>query len=97
MALLFLLQPSGSTLAGAAFAAQPAVRITDLGGNTVTGNTSSVTLAITAPGAETFTCSVNPRSASSGVATFAGCQISLIGTYTLTATDGSLTAPCPTP
>jgi trimeric autotransporter adhesin len=91
VALRFLLQPVGS-FAATNFPTQPLVRIVDLGGNTVTSDSSDVLLAITAPGAETFTCSLNPRSASSGVAAFSGCQISLIGTYTLTATDGSLTA-----
>ena len=34
----------------------------------------------------------NPKSAVAGVATFAGCNINQPGTYTLTATDGTLTS-----
>ena len=70
------------------------VSIEDAEGNVVTTNTSSVTLAIgTNPGVGALSCTTNPKPAVAGVATFAGCKISLAGTgYTLTATDGSLTA-----
>jgi hypothetical protein len=91
--LAFTQQPSNST-GGAAFATQPRVGVQDQFGNTVTTDTSSVTLAIgTNPGGGTLTCTTNPQSASSGVATFAGCKIDKAGNgYTLTATDGSLTS-----
>jgi hypothetical protein len=87
--LLYLAQPIGSG-AGVNFPQQPMVRIADLGGNTVTTDTSSVLLTATG-GAGVLTCTANPVAASAGVATFAGCKLSLAGTYTLTATDGSLT------
>jgi hypothetical protein len=89
---VFTLQPGGST-GGVAFAAQPQVAVQDLYGNTVTGDTSSVTLAITTnPGGGTLTCAANPLAATAGVATFTGCAIDRPGTgYRLTATDGSLT------
>src|ERR1019366_5482259 len=64
--------------------------------NIVTTDSSAVTLAITAgtgtSGAQ-LSCASNPLNASSGVAAFGNCAISKAGTgYTLTATDGTLTA-----
>ena len=54
----------------------------------MTTDTSSITLTITAStGAGVLTCNVNPLATASGDATFAGCKISLAGTYTITATD----------
>src|SRR3954471_6888765 len=90
--LAFTQQPSGAT-GGTAFTTQPKVAVQDPYGNTVTTDTSSVTLAIgTNPGAGTLTCTANPVAASAGVASFAGCKIDKIGTgYTLKATDGALT------
>ncbi|MFI5041926.1 MAG: hypothetical protein ACHQNA_08785 [Acidimicrobiales bacterium] len=69
------------------------VAVTDAGGNTVTGSSATITLAIgTNPGAGTLTCTTNPLAASSGMATFAGCSINNAGNgYTLTATSGGLT------
>jgi hypothetical protein len=90
VALSYLVQPVGSA-AGTNFATQPTVRIVDQGGNIVTTDTSSVTLALTVAGGATFGCTTNPLAAIGGVATFSGCHISLAGTYTLTATDGILT------
>jgi prepilin-type N-terminal cleavage/methylation domain-containing protein len=90
-------QPSGST-GGVAFATQPVVAVEDSGGNTVTTDTSGVTLGITGGtpatgGPGTLTCTTNPVAAVAGVATFAGCTINTWGTnYTLTATDGALTS-----
>jgi hypothetical protein len=91
--LAFTQQPGGA-VAGTAFVTQPKVALEDAGGNVVTTNTSSVTLAIgTNPASGTLGCTTNPLAASSGVATFAGCTISDGGAgYTLTATDGTLTA-----
>jgi hypothetical protein len=91
--LAFTQQPSSST-GGVAFGTQPKVAVEDQYGNTVTTNTSSVTLAIgTNPGSGTLTCATNPLAASAGVASFSGCAIDKAGTgYTLTATDGSLTS-----
>jgi hypothetical protein len=91
--LAFTQQPSSST-GGIAFTTQPKVTVQDAGGNTVTTDTSSVTLAIgTNPGGGTLTCTTNPLAAVAGVASFAGCKVDKPGTgYTLTATDGSLTS-----
>ena len=86
----FTTAPSGST-GGVAFATQPVVKVQDLAGNTVTTDTSSVTLSIPA-GVPALTCtSANPLPAVAGVATFTGCKIDVAGTYTLTATDSGLT------
>ncbi|MDI3213055.1 hypothetical protein [Arthrobacter sp. AL12] len=83
--------PSGST-GGVSFPTQPVVTIQDAGGNT-TSSTASVTLSITgSPSGAVLSCTANPKNAVSGVATFAGCNIDKPGTYTLTATSGSLTA-----
>ncbi len=85
----FSVQPIGSDVGGA-FATQPVVAVQDLGGNTVTTDTSSVTLALTVAGGATLTCTANPQAAIAGVAVFALCSVDVAGTYTLTATDGSL-------
>ena len=94
--LAFTTQPSATNTAGTAFGTQPAVTVQDAFGNTVTTDTSSVTLAITSgtgTNGAALTCTANPKAAVAGVATFAGCQINLVGSgYTLTATDGSLTS-----
>ena len=92
----FTTQPVGGVAENVALGTQPVVAIQDAYGNTVTSNTSSVTLAIASgPGAGVFACTANPKAAVSGVATFAGCKITgtaAAGTYTLTATDGALTS-----
>jgi hypothetical protein len=69
--------------------------VEDSGGNTVTTSSAAITLTIASqPGSgATLTCTANPQNASSGVATFAGCQIvGTAGSYTLSATSGVLTA-----
>ncbi len=89
--LAFTQQPGGST-GGVAFATQPTVAVQDLAGNTVTTDTSPVTLALTVPGGATLSCTSNPVAAVTGVASFAGCRVNVAGSFTLTATDGGLTA-----
>jgi hypothetical protein len=89
--LVFTTSPSNST-GGTPFATQPVVTVQDAGGNTVTTDTSAVSLAITTPAGATLSCTANPKAATAGVASFAGCAIDRTGSYTLTATDGSLTA-----
>ncbi|HEY2297252.1 MAG TPA: hypothetical protein VGH43_05960 [Jatrophihabitans sp.] len=89
--LAFTTQPSSTATGGTAFGTQPVVTVQDAGGNTVATDTSSVTLGLTTANGATLSCNVNPKAASNGVATFAGCKIDKAGTYTLTATDGSLT------
>jgi hypothetical protein len=93
--LSFTQSPS-NTVAGVAFASQPQVTVQDQYGNTVTGDSSTVTLTIksgtpTSGGPGSLTgCS---QSESSGVVTFSGCTITTAGTgYQLHAVDGLLTA-----
>ncbi|PZS18458.1 MAG: hypothetical protein DLM57_06270 [Pseudonocardiales bacterium] len=88
--LTFSVSPSDSFVNGKFFS-QPIVTIQDAGGNTISSDTSSVTLAITTPAGALLGCTANPRIAAAGVATFAGCLINKSGAYTLTASDGSLT------
>jgi Spherulation-specific family 4 len=92
--LAFTTQPGGGSN-GAAWSTQPKVSVEDASGNVVTTNTSAVTLAIASqPGSgATLSCTANPATASAGVASFAGCKITgKAGSYTLKATDGSLTS-----
>ncbi len=85
-------QSPGSAVAGVAFAPQPQVTVQDQYGNTVTTDSSNVTIAVTGGTATLSGCAANPKAAISGVATFSDCTITKAGTYTVTATDGSLTA-----
>ena len=88
--IIFTQQPSSQTqTGGTAFATQPQITVEDAGGNTVTTDTSSVSLAVsTGSGPGSLSCTTNPLSAVGGVATFTGCSVNTIGTaYTLTATD----------
>ena len=77
-------------MAGDVFGTQPVVTIQDAGGNTVTTNTSTVSLAIgTNPAGGTLSGCTGTTTA--GVATFTGCKIDKPGNgYTLSATDGTL-------
>ncbi len=91
--LAFTTQPGGGT-GGTAWATQPVVTVMDAGGNTVTASSASITLAIASnPGGGSLSCTANPKAATSGVDTFAGCQIDLAGTgYTLSASSAGLTS-----
>ena len=92
--LAFTTQPGGGT-GGTAWTTQPVVTVQDAGGNTVTGSTASVTLAIgtNPPGTGVLTCTANPKAAVAGVDTFAACKIDKAGTgYTLVATATGLTS-----
>ncbi|MDQ1385514.1 MAG: trimeric autotransporter adhesin [Actinomycetota bacterium] len=88
----FVTQPSDTATGGTNFASQPAVAIQDAGGNTVTTDTSDVTLSLTTPAGAVLGCAPDngPLAAVNGVATFSGCGIDLASTtpYTLHAVDG---------
>ncbi|HEY5173035.1 MAG TPA: hypothetical protein VIK54_15025, partial [Acidimicrobiia bacterium] len=72
---------------------QPVVKVEDLGGNTVTTDTTSVTLTITTPVGANLNCTgANPLPTVNGVAAFTGCSINLANTYSLHAADLTLTA-----
>ena len=88
----FTTQPSGGN-AATAWTTQPSVAIEDSHGNLETAASGNVTLSITAPaGGAILTCTANPKSVASGVATFAGCRIDKAGDYTLTATKAGLSS-----
>ncbi len=92
--LAFTTQPSATATGGTDFAQQPVVTVQDAGGNTIAGDTSSITLTITTPTGAALGCTANSVNAIGGVATFAGCDINLAGItpYTLHADDGTLVA-----
>src|SRR5207249_4189745 len=89
--LVFTVQPT-STVAGGSIT--PAVEVTarDANGNTATGFTGNVTLAIGTNPSGGVLSGTATHAATGGVATFAGLAIDKTGTgYTLTASSGSLT------
>ncbi len=89
--LTFSVQPSGAA-AGAVFAIQPDVTV--LAGTTnvaVNDSTTSVALSLSGgPVGATLTCTSNPLTVTAGVASFAGCWIDKIGTYSLVASATGL-------
>jgi hypothetical protein len=88
---LFFAQQPISTTAGQEISPAVRVDITDQYANLITSNTSTVTLTLSggtfAGGSATVSAA-----ASSGVATFSTLTIDTAGSYTLKASDGSLTA-----
>jgi subtilase family serine protease len=87
--LVFVQQPTSIT-AGDAIAPSITLDIEDQFGNIVTTNSSTVTLsAATGPGALSGTTAATPTN---GVATFGNLILDKAGTYTLLATDSSLTS-----
>jgi hypothetical protein len=89
--LAFTVQPANVT-AGASIAPTIQVSVQDAAGNTITGATNSIALAIgTNPGSGTLTGG-GAAAATSGVASFAAVSIDKSGTgYTITATAAGLT------
>ena len=80
--VVFTTQPIGNVIEGTNFGTQPVVSAEDVGGNVVTTSNVSTTLSIQTytPGnggttQGTLGCTTNPMTPSSGVATFAGCNI----------------------
>jgi hypothetical protein len=83
-------QPSGA-FTGTVFSAQPVVKITDAGGNTITSSTANVIASI-ASGTGTLSGTMTVA-AVNGVATFTNLKITGTGNHTLTFTAaGGLTA-----
>lgn len=81
--LVFTSYPASST--GTSLAPQPAVAITDAGGNVVPSASATITLSASGGG---LSCTGGLSKATvNGVATFSGC-IMTNGTWTLTASDG---------
>ena len=90
--LAFTTEPAGAT-AGQALSPQPVVAIEDVAGRTVTTDMSPINLYITSgtgTAGAALTCTTNPLTPTLGVASFAGCAVSLPGSgYTLTAVDAT--------
>jgi hypothetical protein len=87
--LVFTSVPTSGTAGSALTAIQATVQ--DANGNTITSNTSIVTIAV-ASGPAGFTGSTLTATAVNGVAKFSNLILNTAGTYTFTATDGSLTS-----
>src|SRR5262249_52145795 len=87
--LVFTQQPSNGVV-GQPIAPPVAVAVEDAGGNIVTGDSSTVTLTLSSG---TFANGSNTATATAvnGVATFGGLVINAAGTYTLAASDATLT------
>jgi hypothetical protein len=85
----FVQQPSNAT-SGAAITPAVTVAVEDANGNIINGDTSTVTLTLSSG---TFAGGGNTATASAvnGVATFGSLVINNAGTYTLAASDSSLT------
>ena len=89
--LVFTTTPGG-TSNGVNFTNQPVVKVEDSGGNVVTSPSASVTLGIASGAGTLGGCTTNPLTTTSGVATFAGCEITgTVASYTLSATSSGLT------
>jgi hypothetical protein len=90
--LVFTTQPSASTAAGVVFATQPVVAVRAGATDTaVNDSATQVTLSLSGgPAGAVLTCTSNPLTVTAGVATFAGCKIDRIGTYTLVASATTL-------
>lgn len=88
--LVVTTQPSTTDASGAALVVQPVVKVEDAAGNTVVTDTTTVTAKITTGGVSV----TSPTAvAVAGVASFGGVALNaLAGPYTLTFTDGTLTA-----
>jgi hypothetical protein len=86
--LAFLQQPTNAT-AGAAISPAVRVAVEDIFGNTVTGDASTVTLVLSGGAFANGTTSVTAPVVN-GVAVFDSLVINAAGSYSLTATDGSL-------
>ncbi|MEI7742627.1 MAG: hypothetical protein WCK58_02625 [Chloroflexota bacterium] len=86
----FTAQPGGGT-GGLPWSTQPVVALQDAGGNTITTGGLVITLALTTNDAGgAFTCNGGlARTTVSGLATFTGCTIDLVGSgYVVTASVG---------
>jgi hypothetical protein len=81
-----------TAVAGVKLSPSVTVKVEDKFGNVVTGNTSSVTVAIGTGPAGGVLAGTATVAASSGVATFSTLKFNTAGNYTLKASDGLLTA-----
>ncbi len=86
--LAFTTEPSPAATGGTAFTTEPAVTVEDAGGNTVTTDSSTVTLTANGGTGVITGCS---QTETDGVVAYSGCSINTDGTYTITAADSTLT------
>ena len=96
--LVFTTEPASTAGHGTPWTTQPVVSVEDAQGDVVANSAASITLAIASqPGLfATLSCTGgNTHAATSGVASFAGCQMTggifSTGTYTISATSNPLT------
>ena len=89
--LAFVQQPANG-VAGAALSPSITVAVQDEAGSIVTGNSSVVTLTIHSGPGSCDRSSTVQVAAINGVATISNLLFDVDGTYSLTATDGSLTS-----
>ncbi len=88
--LVYQLAPTTGT-AGQALSPSLKVAVEDAFGNLATTDTSTVTIGV-ASGPGGFTGSTTSMAVAGGVAAFSNLLLDTAGTYTLTATDGTLTS-----
>ncbi len=85
---------AGGASVGMPLSPQPVVAVQDDTGHTVSSDTGSISVALTpgtGPSNAKLTCNGGLNAAEvNGVAAFNGCSVDTAGTYTLTATDGTL-------
>jgi hypothetical protein len=89
--LKFTTQPPFNTTAGTTLAPF-VVKVKDAFGNKVPDNTSTLTLSIASGPSGAALSGTTSVIFANGVATFSGVSLTKAGSYTLTATDGALTA-----
>ena len=89
--VVFTTQPSGA-VAATAFTTQPVVAVRAGTTNTAVNDSgTSVTLSLSGgPAGAALVCNSNPVTVSAGVATFSGCRIDKVGSYTLVASASGL-------
>jgi hypothetical protein len=87
--LAFSTQPPASKSSSSGFAI--AVAVKDASGATVSGNSASVTIALTTPNGAILS-GIKTVNAVNGVASYASVSVDKAGTYTLTATANGLTS-----
>jgi|GEM_PF-378719 len=91
--LVFSVPPSDNATAGVPWPQQPVLTVTD-----ALGNPASTPVLLTLdPASGLLTCNENPVTPVNGVATFAGCRVSIPGSYTLNASAGAVTSAATTP
>ena len=87
----FVTQPGGGVVS-TAWSQQPAVAIEDSSGNTVTSASATAVTLTGSSGQGTLSCTTNPVTTSSGLASFAGCKIATAGSGNVLTASGTFTS-----